>query len=81
MEKDIWECLPDFADLLLDAVFVVDAQGRIVYVSAACEGIFGYTPAEMTGRPRESQISVRSASNKASSTSTPRYRTVFSILE
>ncbi|WP_374262257.1 diguanylate cyclase domain-containing protein [Zoogloea sp.] len=51
MEKDIWECLPDFADLLLDAVFVVDAQGRIVYVSAACEGIFGYTPAEMTGRP------------------------------
>jgi len=38
-------------DLLLDAVCVVDMQGRFVFVSAACERIFGYTPEEMIGRP------------------------------
>lgn len=37
-------------DLMLDAVCVVDAAGRFVYVSAACERIFGYTPDEMIGR-------------------------------
>lgn len=37
-------------DLMLDAVCVVDATGRFVYVSAACEAIFGYTPQEMVGR-------------------------------
>ncbi|WP_217475010.1 sensor domain-containing protein [Stutzerimonas stutzeri] len=37
-------------DLMLDAVCVVDASGRFVYVSAACERIFGYTPDEMIGR-------------------------------
>ncbi|HJV83056.1 sensor domain-containing protein [Noviherbaspirillum sp.] len=42
--------LPDFADLLLDAVFMVDVRGHIVYVNAACECIFGYTPAEMIGK-------------------------------
>ena len=38
-------------DLLLDAVCVVDARGCFVFVSAACERIFGYTPVEMIGRP------------------------------
>ncbi|MBW8329482.1 MAG: diguanylate cyclase [Thiobacillus sp.] len=38
-------------DLLLDAVCVVDIQGRFVFVSAACELVFGYTPEEMVGRP------------------------------
>ena len=38
-------------DLLVDAVCVVDTGGRFVYVSAACERIFGYTPEEMLGRP------------------------------
>ncbi|HYD81560.1 MAG TPA: diguanylate cyclase [Paucimonas sp.] len=42
--------LPNFADLLLDAVFLVDAQGSIVYVSAASERIFGYQPYEMIGK-------------------------------
>lgn len=42
--------LQNIADLLLDAVFMVDARGNIVYVSAACERIFGYTPDEMTGK-------------------------------
>ncbi len=38
-----------FLDLLLDAVCVVDVAGRFVFVSAACEQIFGYTPEEMIG--------------------------------
>jgi diguanylate cyclase (GGDEF)-like protein/PAS domain S-box-containing protein len=42
--------LPNLADLMLDAVFMVDADGRVMYVSAACERIFGYRPDEMTGR-------------------------------
>ena len=37
-------------DLLLDAVCVVDSQGRYVYVSAACERLFGYTREELIGR-------------------------------
>lgn len=40
-----------FIDLLLDAVCAVDVNGRFVFVSAACERIFGYTPQEMIGRP------------------------------
>lgn len=44
------ELLPPFVDLLLDAVFLVGLDGRVVYVSAACESIFGYTPQELTGQ-------------------------------
>jgi diguanylate cyclase (GGDEF)-like protein/PAS domain S-box-containing protein len=36
-------------ELMLDAVFLVDMSGRVTYVNAACERIFGYTPAEMIG--------------------------------
>lgn len=39
-----------FMNLLLDAICLVDAEGRFVFVSAACEQIFGYTPEEMLGR-------------------------------
>ena len=35
---------------MLDAVCVIDTGGRFVFVSAACERIFGYTPEEMVGR-------------------------------
>jgi diguanylate cyclase (GGDEF)-like protein/PAS domain S-box-containing protein len=42
--------LSNVMDLLLDAVCVVDAQGRFVFVSAAGERIFGYAPQEMIGR-------------------------------
>src|SRR5690606_19377541 len=42
--------LPNFLDLLLDTVFVVDMQGKLVYVSAACERLLGYTPQELIGR-------------------------------
>lgn len=43
--------LEKFVDLLLDAVCVVDQQGRYVYVSAAFERIFGYAPHEVIGKP------------------------------
>lgn len=42
---------PGFVDLLLDAVCVVDTEGRFLFVSAACERIFGYRPDEMIGKP------------------------------
>ncbi|CAH0320796.1 putative signaling protein CC_0091 [Pseudomonas koreensis] len=42
--------LASYMDLLLDAVCAVDKQGRFVFVSAACERIFGYTPDELIGR-------------------------------
>ena len=37
-------------DLLPDAVCVVDADGRFLFVSASFERIFGYAPAEVLGR-------------------------------
>ncbi|WP_095060207.1 MULTISPECIES: sensor domain-containing diguanylate cyclase [unclassified Pseudomonas] len=43
--------LASYIDLLLDAVCAVDKQGRFVFVSAACERIFGYSPDEMIGLP------------------------------
>jgi diguanylate cyclase (GGDEF)-like protein/PAS domain S-box-containing protein len=42
--------LASYMDLMLDAVCAVDTQGRFVFVSAACERIFGYTPQELIGR-------------------------------
>ena len=38
-----------FVDLLLDAVCVVDRNGRFVYVSAASKRILGYEPQELIG--------------------------------
>ena len=37
-------------DLLVDAICVVDEEGRYLYVSAAFEQIFGYAPGEVLGR-------------------------------
>ena len=42
--------LLNYVDLLLDAVFLVDAAGHIRYVNAACERIFGYSQDEMIGQ-------------------------------
>jgi len=42
--------LASYIDLLLDAVCAVDKQGRFVFVSAACEQVFGYTPDELIGK-------------------------------
>ncbi|MCG2585819.1 GGDEF domain-containing protein [Massilia sp. TS11] len=50
MERIQPDTLPTLVDLLLDAVFLVDTTGVIAYANAACEPIFGYTPAEMVGR-------------------------------
>lgn len=54
---------PGFVDLLLDAVCVVDRDGRFLFASAACERIFGYRPDEMVGtlmidmvRPRTARV-------------------------
>ena len=40
----------DYGDLLLDAIFVVNAHAQCLSVTGACERIFGYTPAEMVGK-------------------------------
>ncbi|MPS30217.1 MAG: PAS domain S-box protein [Alcaligenaceae bacterium] len=37
-------------DLLLDAICVVDHDGRFLSITGAGEGIFGYKPEEMVGR-------------------------------
>ena len=50
METNTYAALVGFVDMLLDAICVVDAEGRFVFVSAACEQIFGYLPDEMIGR-------------------------------
>jgi diguanylate cyclase (GGDEF)-like protein/PAS domain S-box-containing protein len=49
METNTYAALTGFVDLLLDAICVVDAQGRFVFVSAASERIFGYHPHELIG--------------------------------
>jgi PAS domain S-box-containing protein len=49
MEYPLSAPIANFTDLLLDAVCMVDAGGRFVYVSAACVNIFGYTQQEMIG--------------------------------
>ena len=49
MEPLIRAPMASFADLLLDAICMVDTDGRFVFVSAACERIFGYTQREMIG--------------------------------
>lgn len=43
--------LSDYIDQLLEAICVVDANGRFLYLSSGCERIFGYQSAEMIGRP------------------------------
>ena len=41
----------DLTDLLLDAICMVDAEGRFLAIHGACEAIFGYRPEEMIGKP------------------------------
>ncbi len=49
MENTTHRALEGFVDMLMDAICVVDTEGRYVYVNAACERIFGYTPQELIG--------------------------------
>lgn len=46
-----YDAIARHLDLLLDAICVVDKDGVFLFVSGACERIFGYTQAEMLGRP------------------------------
>jgi diguanylate cyclase (GGDEF)-like protein/PAS domain S-box-containing protein len=50
METKTYTPPASFIDLLIDAVFVVDANAYVVFASASCERIFGYTPQEMIGK-------------------------------
>lgn len=50
MENNSYPPLLAVMDLLLDAICVVDTEGRYLYVSAAYERIFGYAPSEVLGR-------------------------------
>ena len=43
--------LVDVLDLMLDAVCVVDADGRFLFVNASFQRIFGYTADEVLGQP------------------------------
>lgn len=50
MQIDAYAPSANLVDLLLDAICVVDREGRFVFVSAACERIFGYSAEEMLGK-------------------------------
>jgi len=51
MKTNVRAPLSDVMDLLLDAICVVNMEGRFISVTGACERIFGYTPEEMIGKP------------------------------
>lgn len=51
MEFVTKDVLASCMELLLDAVFLVNRTGTLLYVSPACEHILGYTPQELMGRP------------------------------
>lgn len=50
MEFVTKDVLASCMELLLDAVFLVNQAGTLVYVSPACEHILGYAPQELMGR-------------------------------
>lgn len=49
MPVDLQALYPKLINLMLDAVFVVDAENRIIFVSDACEALLGYRADELTG--------------------------------
>ncbi|WP_216362621.1 diguanylate cyclase domain-containing protein [Bowmanella denitrificans] len=51
MTQHIQTLVSGIVDQLLDAVCVVDEQGRFLFLSAACEDILGYNQQELLGRP------------------------------
>ena len=50
MDKNSFESLSYYIDMLLDAICVVDADGYFIHVSESAERIFGYKPEEMIGK-------------------------------
>src|SRR3990167_9584668 len=80
MKKQSYVPSGDLVDLLLDAICVVDKEGRFVFVSAACERIFGYTAEEMVGRsmielvlPEDRARTLQTASEIMAGTSKPNF--------
>jgi diguanylate cyclase (GGDEF)-like protein/PAS domain S-box-containing protein len=51
MPVDLKALFPKLTNLLLDAVFVVDLDDRIVFVTDACEALLGYRADELMGTP------------------------------
>lgn len=51
MKTDLPIDLAEVMDLLLNAVCLVDEAGHIMFVNAAFEQVFGYTPDEILGTP------------------------------
>lgn len=49
MPVDLKALSPKLINLMLDTVFVVDSDNRIVFVSDACEALLGYRADELTG--------------------------------
>lgn len=51
MPVDIKALYPKLIHLMMDAIFVVDADNQIVFVSDACEALLGYRAEELIGTP------------------------------
>lgn len=51
MSVDLQTLYPKLIELMLDAVFVVDRENQIVFVSDACEALLGYSADELIGTP------------------------------
>ncbi|MEC9305024.1 MAG: PAS domain-containing protein, partial [Pseudomonadota bacterium] len=49
MSVDLQALYPKLIHLMLDAVFVVDADHKILFVSDACESLLGYRADELVG--------------------------------
>ena len=70
----------NIVDLLLDAICVVDREGRFIFVSPACERVFGYSADEMIGRamidmvyPPDREITLQAARDIMSGNSKPNF--------
>lgn len=50
MPVDLQSLYPKLINLMLDTVFVVDEENRIIFVSDACESLLGYSADELTGK-------------------------------
>lgn len=51
MPVDLQTLYPKLIHLMLDTVFVVDAENQIVFVSDACHALLGYRAQELIGTP------------------------------
>ena len=73
MNPPIAPPLPNFVDMLLDTVFMVDMTGKIIYASASCRQLLGYTQEELIGQtmlqfvaPEDKEATLQEAARVAS---------------